>query len=127
MQLAKSTGGQYPHADDSPREDPAESTQITLIPRIKPPRPTRRSSQRYMRQRLIADLPIIADALLLAARCGGVPELKALIQLSGLDEKRAIPRNSKPRGRSFADILMDNWRKEPLDEDASVGAAGPDG
>ena len=62
-----------------------------------------------------------------AARCGGVPELKALIQLSGLDEKRAIPRNSKPRGRSFADILMDNWRKEPLDEDASVGAAGPDG
>jgi hypothetical protein len=130
MHTGKTTGGQLPHGKHSPCEELAGTTELRLAvgkPTIfKAPRQTRRSCQRYVRQRLIADLPAIADSLLRAARCGGVAELKMLVQLSGLDEE-PIPRVSKPRTRSFADILMDHLRKETLNDDGSVGQAGPDG
>jgi hypothetical protein len=126
MQTENNAAGTSPRGTPSPGNEPAQPTGIDLVARIKAPRPTRRSCQRYIRQRLTADLPAIANALLSAARTGGMPELKMLLHLSGWSDKQEFPRKSKPRGRSFADMLLDHIRKERLNDDGSEDPAGPD-
>ena len=103
-----------------PGDEPPGNTEDSTV---KPParRPGPRNCKPYMRKRLARALPEIADALLKEARHGKLPELKMLMQLSGLDDKDPNPPSKRFGGRTFEDILLDGWRKE--NEDAA--AANP--
>jgi hypothetical protein len=94
----------------APTETPPKPHFQTRYP--KAPRP--RGARRYLRNRLAEALPEIADSLIDKAIAGGLPELKVLIQVAGLDEKEppANPADRKFGGRYFEDILIEQWRKE---------------
>ncbi len=68
-----------------------------------------------MRRRVADALPKIADRLIGEALQGGLPALKVLVQLAGLDEKEPAKETSRPRGKTIEEKLMEDWRKEPLD------------
>lgn len=77
--------------------------------------PSAKNCKPYVRKRLAKALPEIANALIEKAREGSLPELKMLVQMSGLDEKNASGSVEKRRGKSLEQMLMEDWRKEPLD------------
>lgn len=90
---------------------------------IREPGP--RTCKRYMRARLAQALPEIATRLIEASREGSLPELKMLLQMCGLDDKDALPDSKRRRGRSLAEQLLDEWRREPLD--GGMGTNGATG
>lgn len=94
-----------------------------LVPNPNPDRqpasatcsPTAKGVKRFMRRCLAQAMPEIAKTLLTAAKAGKLPELKIAIELSGLHDKNITAKTPKRRGRTFEEILMDDWRKEPVD------------
>jgi hypothetical protein len=116
MEMRWVAGGPVRDGEPSPEDRPADEMNPKQLgaAAIKPPRPSQKSHRRYMRERLTADLPAIADSLLKEARDGKLP-----VQMSGMDEKKSSSKPARYRGRSFAEILMDDWRKEPVDGDGS--------
>ena len=105
-------------AVQQPAQHSAEPSKLHTLrgKTIRPPRA--KNCKRYMKERLAEALPEIADALLDAARQGKLPELKMAVQMSGLDEKQVVPALKRFGGRSFEDILLEDWRKEPGNESA---------
>ena len=96
------------------RPEAASSDGIRLVRTRKAP--SARNCKPYVRRRLASALPEIADALIDRAQQGSLPELKMLVQMSGLDEKGAAGAAERRRGKSLEEMLMKDWRKEPLDE-----------
>ena len=84
--------------------------------RRRGPKPEPEDVRRYVRKRLAEALPEIADTLVKEAVGGGLDELKVLVQMSGIDTK-APPEKPRSRrtGRTLEQILLHDWRKEPLD------------
>ena len=78
-------------------------------------RPGPDDCRRYLRLRVADALPLIADKLIDAALQGALPEIKLLVQLTGIDEKEPAQEASRPRGKTIEEKLMEDWRKEPLD------------
>ena len=100
----------------APREEPPQGAKQPLRERPVRARGSRpRSFKRYMRERLAAALPEIADSLIKAAIGGKIAELKMLLEMSGLNEKDLAPDPLKRRGKTLEEMLMDDWRKEPAD------------
>jgi hypothetical protein len=103
-------------AENEPRSPlQAEKTAPRLRSRLIRPPAGAKSTKRYVRERFVAALPKIADTLIENAEAGRVPEIKLLVELSGLEQKGTRAKPAKPRGKSFAEWLEEDWRKEPLD------------
>ena len=102
-----------PWSGDTPAEALAAENTPDAKKTIRRPGPG--SCKTYMRKRLAKALPEIADALIAAAIAGDLPALKMLVQLSGLYDKETAPVSKRFGGRSFEEILLEDWRKEPLD------------
>ena len=77
--------------------------------------PSAKNCRPYVRRRLARALPEIADALIDKAQTGSLPELKMLVQMSGLDDKDTSSPAEKRRGKSLEEMLMEDWRKESMD------------
>ena len=102
---------------DARSELPEQQVQGTEEQEAKPKRrrPGPNGCRKYLRGRVADALPEIADTLIAKAIAGALAELKVLVQLSGLDEKKPAKEASRPRGRTIEEKLMEDWRKEPLD------------
>ncbi len=83
---------------------------VSLVP------PSAKNCKPYVRKRLAKALPEIANVLIDKAQQGGLAELKMLVKMSGLDDRVAQGTEAKRRGKTLKEMLMEDWRKEPLDE-----------
>ena len=67
----------------------------------------------YTRKRVAEALPGIVRKFTEEAMKGSVPHAKALMTISGLDKGDIIPKSTKRRGKSLAEMLMSELEGKP--------------
>ena len=81
----------------------------------KRPAPRPHRCREYARKRFAEELPLIVDRFAEGARDGDVTCLKALLTLSGFDKEETHgPQARRRRGFSFAKMLRDDLRRNPV-------------
>ncbi len=81
---------------------------------VSPPGPE--TCKRYTRERLAHALPAIVNRLIGDAVKGELAALKMILQIADLDGKEPGPVTPPHHCKSLEQMLMEDWRKETLDE-----------
>ena len=80
------------------------------------PSPGPETCKRYARERLAQALPAIVSRLIGDALKGELAALKMILQIADLDGKEPAPVTPPHHCKSLEQMLMEDWRKETLDE-----------
>jgi hypothetical protein len=85
---------------------------------VAAPRP--KYCRTFTRARVAEALPDIVDRFTEEAKKGSIVHAKVLMKIGGLDTGDVVPKVAKRRGKSLADLLMENFRDDGVEHPAAA-------